>query len=448
MLLFFACAAGGSAYLIIGSYIAPAQHHNDRGVGWFGLAVFGTMFVGSIAMMAITLRKYELSEHSLRELSPLGVRTIFWSDIVAIDLGAGKADADATITLRGGSKRSIAFSQLANHAPELREALMMHTEAIREQELRQFDRTGGSVPMSPPSASIFGIGLVGVLMLFTTYVAYTSNVPGAGPLFYVMNGFLLLLLLLFVWALTRRFIWNDEGMGASSLFGKKWFLWSEITSAFDRDIRSKNGQSEIFTIIAGKNKVLLTAGMPDYAAIKQMVMERAGNSSIGAGEAERKKAKESEDKQAVVVMTVCIVLLLGIVGWLAGMSFQKQHTVNLLSAHGVSTIATVTGRECSCGDHLVRDVVYSFQAGGIPYTGEHSLPKGVAPLKIGDRVEVIYLPGNPSLNRLQMLMDTGGTWGSLLFLLAITAVYIGLIIYVLNKRLKARRLQQDSQSDG
>jgi Protein of unknown function (DUF3592) len=445
MFLVFAGAAGGGAWLIIQSYLSPAEHVRDRGLGWFCFAVFGAMFAGATGMLVVNLRRYEVTENSLTELSPLGVRTIFWSDIIAVDLGSGKPDADASLTLRGGRKRNIAFSQLANLAPGLREALMLHTEAIREQERKQFDRSRGAVPFVPSSVSILGIVLVGTLMGFTLYVAHASPASDVGPLFFFMNLFWLALMLLFVWTLTRRFVWSDDGIGTTSLFGKKWMQWSEITSTFERDVQNKSGQTEVLTVTAGKKKVLLTDRMPGYPAVKEMIMERVGSSPRAAGEADRRKASETEDKQIVAVVAVCIVLLLAIVGWLGALGLQKQHTFNTVSTQGVSAVATVTGKECSCGDHLVRDVVYSFQAGGIPYIGEHSLPKGVAPLRVGDRVEVIYLPGNPSINRLQMELETGGSWGKLVFLFVITALYIGLIVQVLSKRRQTRKLQQAAE---
>ncbi len=450
MLAIFGFAAGSGLYFIISSYTDPANHLQDRGIGYMVLTVFGAMFVLSIYMTVITLRKYEISEHSLRESSPLGVRTIFWADIIGIDPGKGTPDADVTLILRGGAKRTISFSLLDKKAPELREALLQHTQDLRNQQLAEFIGADGNLPMSPPWASIIGIVISLGLMAFTWYAStHPNSTQDVSALFMFMQVFWVLLLALFGWGYTRKIQWDSNGITVSSIVSKKHIPWAAIESAFCRNLNTKNGQTELLTVIAGSQKIVLGASMPSYTLLKELILKKASEASLKAGETDLIKAEVAENKQGNWIIAICLVLLLGVMGVLGTMFFQKRAILQNLERSGVSAMAEVTGRDCGCDSHLIRDVEYKFQAGGLVYTGEWRLTKGLPSMHIGDRAEVVYLPGNPSVNRLQMLMDTSGGIASFVFMMVLLGMYllmIGLVVVERNKK-RVRKQAQDQSAD-
>jgi hypothetical protein len=272
MLLFSGFGACACLY-VIASYMG--QHANERALAWFLLSIFGPMLVASIAMVVISMRSYVLYDHGLKAQTAFGERTIQWVDIKDADFGTGHPDANIQISLRDGSRLSIAMDLFEKQAPELREALLLHTAAIRVQQLKNFDRAGGSLPFN---RSKDAIGIPVMLTMFAgmrNMAAVSGREYITGPLVY-FDLFGVLLLLLFVWAFSRRYVWSEEGMGSSSLFGKRWFRWEDITQVSEQAFSGRTGTSIILTIRTDACKIQLSSAMPSYQAVKQMVIDRTG----------------------------------------------------------------------------------------------------------------------------------------------------------------------------
>lgn len=387
-----------------------ADRHSPH-PGYFGvclasIGLFGVIGAGAIAYFLIVHTVYEADDAELIQRGAFGrIRRMRWRDIAQMNERSGIHDSSITLTDNGGEKMRIQLSLLEESGAGLRALIIDRLQALRDRQADDFAAQERTLGVAPRGSTLLLATIGFLLLIIAAGIHHFAYEPTVIPICIMLAVLGLAFLLLTGLIATKSVTFSRQEVRERWLWSEKRLRLHDVESIFVHMPVSDTGSYETITLCGSGRRLQFGSTMPDYPLLRDSLLRSVPSEAIRSGERNRIGFDAKQNRIMLTILSVCCVYLVGAGIWFLCGAITKFNRIDRLAKQGVFTTARVTGDDCGCSDGYLKEVKYAFTVNGKPYTGDNTLSFSGARIRMGDRVEVCYLPANPAENRLRVLLD-------------------------------------------